>query len=223
MFGKILNGLNTNSGAITTIATIILVIITGYYARIMYLTLLEMEKNRKETEKNIKIQSIEKSFEKLYYPLRDVFKRSIEQFGRISSTINKIDPKRLLGAELGGDDADEDVIKAWQTIIQNYYYFRKDFDNIIRFSYLSHSKNLERELEEFVDDHGGNEILHVAEILNENWDDLGISKIYKIQKSIPVSFLEKMMDNCNNRLPKLSIMISEDIEQLKSERTALIG
>lgn len=48
---------------ISALATIILVYVTSYYAKLVKLTLKEMEKNRE-------IDFIEKKFEKFYYPIK---------------------------------------------------------------------------------------------------------------------------------------------------------
>jgi len=219
-----IDNIKIDSNMITAISTLLLAVITIIYVILVYRTL-------KETERSRKIQSIENSFEKLYYPLQYVLKKSIIQYDSIRNEINKIGNKRMLEAGFGLDEKDKlnveenpDVFNAWQTIIRNYYYFRKDYDKIIRFTYLAHSKNLEEELQKFIEDPGGNEILRLIEILDENWNNLGTAKIEEIRKSIDVdSFLTKMINNCNNRRPKLTVMISEDIERLKYERNKLIG
>lgn len=184
---------------------------------------VELVDSKMSQKSDLKFQSIENGIEKLYYPLQNTLKKSIVRFESIRKEINKIgNNKRMLEADLNLEQ-NKDVLNAWQIIIKNYYYIRNDFDKIIRFTYLAHSKNLEKELQEFMDDPGGDVILYLVDALAENWIKLDIEKIGEIRKNIDVdSFLAKMIDNGNNRRGRLTIMTSTDIERLKYDRNKLI-
>lgn len=127
-----IESLNTNSGAITAVSTIILAVITLIYTVLVFKTL-------KETIKVRQIESIEKKLQKLYYPLKDtigpaiywiVHHRDEEKLDNsIDSVITKLDElkihKHLYSKELN---------KLIQEFIQVHYKHHlenEDFDRLI--------------------------------------------------------------------------------------------
>lgn len=129
---NLIGSLNTNSGSITAVATIVLAGITAYYAVLVHATLNEMKKTRE-------IEFIEKKLQKLYYPIKGALDSACDwiidhnneeqlngSIDLVDSTLNEVRLyKHLYSQEL------RELTKEFSLMHRRHHSDSKNFDNLV--------------------------------------------------------------------------------------------